>query len=66
MIGEELDPLVHPHALVLILRRYKEQAGYWGYATERTNFELRDFAKQVEIAERLILEVWKEVSKEDS
>ena len=66
LIGEEFDPLVHPEALVLILRRYKEQVDYWGYTTERTNAELRDFAKQVEITERQILEVWKGVSKEDS
>jgi len=66
LTGEELDNSVHPEALLSILRRYKEQADYWGYSPERRTTELKNFAKQVEINDWQILQLWKEIQEEGS
>ena len=64
LIGEELNPTKHPAALRLILRRYKQQADYWGYASDKRLVDLRKFAKGVSVDEGVVLHLWDQLLQE--
>jgi len=66
LVGDELDPRNNPAALRTILRKYKEQSDYWGYAADKRLTDLRKFAEGVDLKENVVLRVWDELLKEGS
>ena len=61
LIADELNPRLQPSALLIILRRYKQQADYWGYSQERKKTELDKFGKDVGVKEADLQRAWSQV-----
>lgn len=64
LTGAELDPRNNPAALRIILRRYKEQADYWGFTADKRLINLKRFAEGVDLDVTTVLHFWDQLLQE--